>query len=79
MLQHESVGSFRVYIISVVRVLQHESVGSFRVYIHAVLGFFVVEEHLSNTTHGLVNKEHLVQLWNIAMGKVRTFMYIYRQ
>lgn len=37
---------------------------NFRNYLFGVVGFFVIEDHLLNTSNGLVTKEYLVDNWN---------------
>ncbi|KAJ2937910.1 hypothetical protein O0L34_g18734 [Tuta absoluta] len=48
----------------------HDSIQSLKNYLHAVLGFFILEEHLLTTGAGLVSKEWLLDTWNMAVTKM---------
>ncbi|XP_037075604.1 LOW QUALITY PROTEIN: exocyst complex component 6B-like [Pollicipes pollicipes] len=48
----------------------HESLASVRDYLHGIAGFFVVEDHVLNTTAGLVMRADLDQLWTSALAQV---------
>ncbi|XP_037089279.1 exocyst complex component 6B-like isoform X2 [Pollicipes pollicipes] len=48
----------------------HESLVGVRDYLHGVAGFFVVEDHVLNTTSGLVTRAHLDQLWSEALAQL---------
>ncbi|KAJ8956515.1 hypothetical protein NQ318_019234 [Aromia moschata] len=50
----------------------HESEESYRTYIHAVLGFFILEDHVLNTGRGLITKAFLEDMWNMALSKIVT-------
>ena len=39
-------------------------------YLNAVLGFFILEEHLLATGAGLVSKDWLLDTWSMAVTKV---------
>ncbi|KAH1022411.1 hypothetical protein HUJ04_011817 [Dendroctonus ponderosae] len=42
----------------------HESEDSYRNYIYAVLGFFILEDHVLNTGRGLITKSFLNDMWS---------------
>ncbi|XP_044735709.1 exocyst complex component 6 isoform X2 [Chrysoperla carnea] len=48
----------------------HETLESYRVYIHAIVGFFIVEDHIFNTGNGLVSKTFLDDMWTMALSKI---------
>ncbi|KAL3278260.1 hypothetical protein HHI36_013597 [Cryptolaemus montrouzieri] len=48
----------------------HESEESYRLYIHAVLGFFITEDHVLNTGNGLITRAFLDDMWNTALEKI---------
>ncbi|XP_071168991.1 exocyst complex component 6B-like isoform X6 [Mytilus edulis] len=48
----------------------HESLDSFKRYFHDIVGFFVVEDHILNTTQGLVNRAYIDELWEMAVSKL---------
>lgn len=48
----------------------HDSIQSVKSYLNAVLGFFILEEHLLGTGAGLVSKDWLLETWNMALTKV---------
>ncbi|XP_064631540.1 exocyst complex component 6B-like isoform X2 [Lineus longissimus] len=48
----------------------HESIEGYRKYFHDIIGFFVVEDHILNTTSGLVNKAYIDDMWEMALTKV---------
>ncbi|XP_006815439.2 exocyst complex component 6B-like, partial [Saccoglossus kowalevskii] len=48
----------------------YESLGGYMKYFHQILGFFVVEDHVLSTTQGLVTREYLDELWNVALHKI---------
>ncbi|XP_014255185.1 exocyst complex component 6B isoform X2 [Cimex lectularius] len=48
----------------------HESIDLYKSYIYSILGFFVVEDHVLNTGHGLVDRVYLDELWGTAVGKI---------
>ncbi|XP_019866312.1 exocyst complex component 6 [Aethina tumida] len=50
----------------------HESEESYRMYIHAVLGFFILEDHVLNTGKGLITRAFLDDMWNMALSKIVT-------
>ncbi|KAJ8985081.1 hypothetical protein NQ317_019765 [Molorchus minor] len=50
----------------------HESEESYRSYIYAVLGFFILEDHVLNTGRGLITKAFLEDMWNMALSKIVT-------
>ncbi|CAG9857330.1 unnamed protein product [Phyllotreta striolata] len=50
----------------------HESEESYRIYIYAVLGFFILEDHVLNTGRGLITRTFLDEMWSMALSKVVT-------
>ncbi|CAG9765144.1 unnamed protein product [Ceutorhynchus assimilis] len=50
----------------------HESEESYRNYIYAVLGFFILEDHVLNTGRGLITKVFLEEMWSVALSKITT-------
>ncbi|XP_050305936.1 exocyst complex component 6 isoform X2 [Anthonomus grandis grandis] len=50
----------------------HESEESYRNYIYAVLGFFILEDHVLNTGRGLITKAFLEEMWSVALSKITT-------
>ncbi|XP_046959749.1 exocyst complex component 6 [Vanessa cardui] len=48
----------------------HDSIQSLKNYLNAVLGFFILEEHLLSTGAGLVSKDWLLDTWSMAVTKV---------
>ncbi|XP_028133189.1 exocyst complex component 6 [Diabrotica virgifera virgifera] len=50
----------------------HESEESYRAYIHAVLGFFILEDHVLNTGRGLITRAFLDEMWAMALSKIVT-------
>lgn len=48
----------------------HENITEYKNYISAVVGFFVIEDHILNTAGGLVNRIYLDEVWNMAISKV---------
>ncbi|XP_072177951.1 exocyst complex component 6B-like [Diadema setosum] len=48
----------------------YESLDHYKKYFHQILGFFVLEDHVLNTTEGLVTREYLDDLWNTALSKI---------
>ncbi|XP_018328185.1 exocyst complex component 6 isoform X2 [Agrilus planipennis] len=48
----------------------HESLESYRFYIHAVLGFFILEDHVLNTGNGLITRAFLDEMWTMALSKI---------
>ncbi|XP_047529541.1 exocyst complex component 6 [Vanessa atalanta] len=48
----------------------HDSIQSMKNYLNAVLGFFILEEHLLSTGAGLVSKDWLLDTWSMAVTKV---------
>lgn len=54
----------------------HESIDGYRTYFSAIVGFFVIEDHVMSTTTGLVTKEYMDELWGSA---VRTIVSCVRQ
>lgn len=53
-------------------VLKHESLESYRTYIHAIVGFFIVEDHVLNTGNGLITRAFLDEMWTMALSKIVT-------
>lgn len=50
----------------------HESEASYRAYIYAVLGFFILEDHVLNTGDGLITRAFLDEMWTMALSKIVT-------
>ncbi|KAF7270450.1 exocyst complex component Sec15 [Rhynchophorus ferrugineus] len=50
----------------------HESEESYQNYIYAVLGFFILEDHVLNTGRGLITKVFLEDMWTMALSKITT-------
>ncbi|XP_065170949.1 exocyst complex component 6 [Atheta coriaria] len=50
----------------------HESEESYRQYIYAVLGFFILEDHVLNTGNGLITRAFLDDMWTMALTKIVT-------
>ncbi|KAG5882503.1 hypothetical protein JTB14_008476 [Gonioctena quinquepunctata] len=50
----------------------HECEESYRAYIHAVLGFFILEDHVLNTGRGLISRAFLDDMWGMALSKIVT-------
>ncbi|XP_049869474.1 exocyst complex component 6 isoform X2 [Pectinophora gossypiella] len=48
----------------------HDNIQSVKNYLNAVLGFFILEEHLLTTGAGLVSKDWLLDTWSMAVSKV---------
>ncbi|XP_026683750.1 exocyst complex component 6B-like [Diaphorina citri] len=48
----------------------HENIASYKSYVHSVVGFFVVEDHVLNTTENLISRAYLDQHWEAALGKI---------
>ncbi|XP_048482666.1 exocyst complex component 6 [Plutella xylostella] len=48
----------------------HDSSQSVKNYLNAVLGFFILEEHLLTTGAGLVSKDYLLDTWSMSVTKV---------
>lgn len=51
---------------------QHESLECYRSYIHAIVGFFIVEDHVLNTGNGLITRAVLDDMWTMALSKIVT-------
>uniref|UniRef100_A0A8D9FF77 Exocyst complex component n=2 Tax=Cacopsylla melanoneura TaxID=428564 RepID=A0A8D9FF77_9HEMI len=48
----------------------HENIASYKTYVHNVVGFFVVEDHVLNTTDNLISRAYLDQHWESALSKI---------
>ncbi|XP_013391854.1 exocyst complex component 6B isoform X2 [Lingula anatina] len=48
----------------------HASVEHYRVYFQEVVGFLVVEDHILNTTSGLVDRGYMDELWDMCISKI---------
>ncbi|XP_013199959.2 exocyst complex component 6 [Amyelois transitella] len=48
----------------------HDSIQNVRNYLNAVLGFFILEEHLLSAGAGLVSKDWLLETWSMAVSKL---------
>jgi len=49
---------------------QHETLEGYKRYFHEIVGFFVVEDHILNTTTGLVNRAYIDELWEMSLSKI---------
>lgn len=49
---------------------QHESIVEYKNYIHAIVGFFVIEDHILNTGNGLVTRSYLDEVWAMALTSI---------
>jgi exocyst complex component 6 len=48
----------------------HDNLEAYKKYIYSFVGFFVVEDHVMNTTGGeIVTRSYLEELWNISLAK----------
>lgn len=48
----------------------HDNLEAYKKYIYSMVGFFIVEDHVMNTTGGeIVTKTYLEDLWNISLAK----------
>jgi exocyst complex component 6 len=48
----------------------HDNLEAYKRYIYSIVGFFVVEDHVMNTTGGeIVTKTYLEDLWNVSLTK----------
>ncbi|ELT98261.1 hypothetical protein CAPTEDRAFT_168993 [Capitella teleta] len=47
-----------------------DTLDGYKRYFHDIIGFFVVEDHILNTTSGLVNRAYIDELWDMALLKV---------
>ncbi|XP_039754241.1 exocyst complex component 6 [Pararge aegeria] len=48
----------------------HDSIQSMKSYLNAVLGFFILEEHLLTAGAGLVSRDWLLDTWSMSVTKV---------
>ncbi|XP_043487357.1 exocyst complex component 6B isoform X1 [Polistes fuscatus] len=48
----------------------HESLIGYQAYLHSIVGFFVVEDHILNTSNGLATYSYLEELWTMALSKI---------
>ncbi|XP_073945592.1 exocyst complex component Sec15 [Choristoneura fumiferana] len=48
----------------------HDNIQSVKNYLNAVLGFFILEEHLLSTGAGLVSNDWLLDTWSMSVNKV---------
>ncbi|XP_075973848.1 exocyst complex component Sec15 [Anticarsia gemmatalis] len=48
----------------------HDSIQGVKNYLNAVLGFFILEEHLLSAGAGLVSKDWLLDMWGMSVTKV---------
>ncbi|KAL2731389.1 exocyst complex component 6 isoform X1 [Vespula squamosa] len=48
----------------------HESLIGYQAYLHSIVGFFVVEDHILNTSNGLATHSYLEELWTMALPKI---------
>lgn len=47
-----------------------ETVQQFRLYMQSIVGFFVQEDHILNTSSGLIDRVYLTELWNNTLSKI---------
>lgn len=48
----------------------HDNLEAYKKYIYSIVGFFVVEDHVMNTTGGeIVTRSYLEDLWTLSLGK----------
>ncbi|XP_068152468.1 LOW QUALITY PROTEIN: exocyst complex component 6 [Drosophila tropicalis] len=47
----------------------HDNLEAYKVYICAIVGFFVVEDHVKNTAGDVVNNSYLEDLWSTSLTK----------
>lgn len=52
----------------------HESLHIFQMYFNRIVGFFVVEDIVMNTTEGLVTRGTVEELWEMAITKIGTVL-----
>lgn len=52
--------------------MQYENIQGYRDYFHAIVGFFVIENHLLYTTNGLVSQTILEEMWSNSVPTVAT-------
>eukprot|EP00058_Branchiostoma_floridae_P006095 XP_002591583.1 hypothetical protein BRAFLDRAFT_105117 [Branchiostoma floridae] len=48
----------------------HETLQGYKSYFHQIIGFFVVEDTVMNTTQGLVSRQFMDELWDMALSKI---------
>lgn len=68
------VYNHQAFLILNMHIFQHESQASYRVYINAVLGFFILEDHVLNTGNGLITRVFLDDMWTMALSKIVTVL-----
>lgn len=56
---------------------QHESLYGYEEYFNAIVGFFVIENHLLYTTNGLVSQAILEEMWAGALPKIANTLRTY--
>lgn len=49
---------------------QSESVQNFQTYLRSVVGFFVQEDHILNTSNGLIDRSYVDNLWKTCLIKI---------
>ncbi|XP_070498468.1 exocyst complex component 6 [Chironomus tepperi] len=48
----------------------HDNLDAYKKYIYSIVGFFIVEDHVMNTSNGeIVTRSYLEDLWNTSLGK----------
>ncbi|XP_072027569.1 exocyst complex component 6B-like isoform X2 [Amphiura filiformis] len=52
----------------------YEKLQHYQKFFYQILGFFVVEDHIMNTTEGLVTREYLDDLWNTSLAKITSVL-----
>jgi hypothetical protein len=48
----------------------HEAIDGYKNYFCGVVGFFVIEDHIMNTSTGLVTKPYLAEIWETALQTI---------
>ncbi|EDV20759.1 uncharacterized protein TRIADDRAFT_60734 [Trichoplax adhaerens] len=56
--------------------IQNESLDSYRSYFHQIVGFFVVENTVLHTTRGLVTRNTIQLLWDLALQKITSVVRV---
>lgn len=53
----------------------HESLNIFQSYFNQIVGFFVVEDNVMNTTEGLVTRGTVEELWEMAISRIGSVLH----
>jgi hypothetical protein len=56
---------------------QHENLIGYQQYFNAIVGFFVIENHLLYTTNGLVSQAILEEMWTNALPRIADTLRTY--